>query len=134
MPSSHVHGAHCACAHHHQSKSALLSLLPALGCALCPACLALWKPLLSLFGVVALVDEQQHAWLLFGALTIALGFGLREALRLREWLPFWPALAGALLIIAGHVADSHVIEWAGTLVMFLSMPVRLYLRRREVPA
>lgn len=125
---SHVHSAHCACAHS-SPKSGLVSLLPALSCALCPACLALWKPLLSLGGVALLLDERQHAWLLFGALAVALGFGIREARGLREWRPFWPTLAGAVLLAGAHFADVPSLEWAGTLVMFLSMPVRMWLRR-----
>ncbi|MGV3624116.1 MAG: MerC family mercury resistance protein [Archangium sp.] len=127
--SSHVHSAHCACAHSSVPKSGFVSLLPALSCALCPACLSLWKPLLAVGGVALMLDETQHAWLLALALTIALGFGLREAVRTREWRPFWPTLAGAALLVFAHFAEVEALEWFGTFVMFLSMPVRMWLRR-----
>ncbi len=125
---SHVHSAHCACAHP-SPKSGLVSLLPALSCAVCPACLALWKPLLSLGGVSLMLSEGQHAWLLGVALSVALGFGLREARARGEWRPFWPTLVGAALVTLGHALDGAALEWAGTFVMFLSMPVRAWLRR-----
>lgn len=127
--SSHVHSAHCACAHPSAKTGLVSSLLPALGCALCPACLSLWKPLLSLGGVALMIDEQQHAWLLGVALSVALGFGLREALRSREWRPFWPTLAGAAVLVVAHLVEAPALEWFGTLVMFMSMPVRMWLRR-----
>lgn len=127
---SHVHSAHCACAHSSSpSSSKFVSLLPALSCALCPACLAVWKPLLALGGVALTLDETQHGWLLFVALVIAIGFGLREALRFNEWRPFWPTIVGAVLLVGAHVAEVPALEWAGTFVMFLSMPVRMWLRR-----
>ena len=131
---SHVHSAHCACAHHSSVPKSgwFTSLLPALGCALCPACLSLWKPLLSLSGVALMLDETHHTWLLAIALTVALGFGLREALRINEWRPFWPTLAGAVLLVFAHFAEAPALEWAGTFVMFLSIPVRMWLRRRAV--
>ncbi len=128
MIDQHVHSAHCECAHHHAPKSTLAALLPALSCALCPACLSLWKPLLGLLGVATLVTESQHAWLLAFALLISLGFGLREAVKLREWRPFVPTLLGSLLMAVGHGAESHTLEWLGTATMFLSIPTRVWLR------
>lgn len=130
---THAHGAHCGCAHHHSPpRLSLASLLPALSCAVCPACLALWKPLLSVLGVTLAFNDAQHAWLLYGSLSIALVVATWDVWRARAWLPFWLTTAGAALMVLAHaLGDVPALEWGGMLVMVASVPARMRLRARH---
>ncbi len=133
----HAHGAPCACTHHHAPPSRLTfaSLLPAVSCVVCPACLALWKPLLSVMGVTLAFSERQHAWLLYGSLSVALAVAAWDVRRARAWLPFWLTAFGAALMLVSHLAgDVAPLEWTGVLVMVASVPARMALRAKVNPA
>jgi hypothetical protein len=134
--STHAHGAHCACAHHAvaapSTSSTLSALLPALSCAVCPACLALWKPLLSVVGVTLALNDAQHAWLLFASLAVSVAVAVWDVRRARVWLPFWLTLAGAALMVLSHaLGDVATLEWLGVAVMVSSVPARMVLRARH---
>ena len=70
---------------------------------MCPACLALWKPLLSIVGVTLVFNDQQHAWLLYGSLAIALCVAAWDLRRSGVQLPFWLTLLGGALIGAAEI-------------------------------
>lgn len=132
--SKHVHGAHCACAHQAtpSRRGILTALLPALSCAVCPACLALWKPLLSVVGVTLAFSDEEHAWLLYGSLLIALGVAAWDLLRSGAPLPFVLTAAGGGLMVLSHLAgDVPALEWVGVVVMATSVPARMRLRARH---
>jgi hypothetical protein len=103
--------------------------LPALSCAVCPACLALWKPLLSVLGVTLALNDAEHAWLLFGSLAISVAIAAWDLRRAGLWLPFGLTVAGAALMLLSHaMGDVAALEWSGLLVMLSSVPVRMALR------
>jgi hypothetical protein len=132
--STHVHGAQCACASQSapSRRSLLAALLPALSCAVCPACLALWKPLLSIVGVTLAFNDEQHAWLLYGSLAIALGVASWDLRRSGVQLPFWLTAVGGALMVFSHLAgEVPVVEWTGVLVMAASVPARMRLRAQH---
>ena len=115
--------------------SFLASLGPVLSCAVCPACIALWKPLLSVVGVSLALGEGEHLALLIGSLAIALGVAAYDVWRWRLWSPFWPTLFGAGLMVASHaLGDWPALEWAGVAVMASAVFVRARLRSRRVRA
>lgn len=130
------HGAHCACPHHAPvPRSVLASLLPALSCAVCPACMALWKPLLSVLGVTLAFNDAEHAWVLYGSLTIALVVAGWDFWRSKVSMPFWLTVAGATLMVLSHLAgDLAWLEWAGVFTMAASVPWRMTLRARHAHA
>lgn len=132
--STHVHGAHCECAHHAtpSRRGLFASLLPALSCAVCPACMALWKPLLSVVGVTLAFNDAQHAWLLYGSLAIAVVMAAWDLRRSGVHPPFWLTIAGGALMVLSHLAgDVPALEWTGVLVMASSVLARMRLRVRH---
>ncbi|MEW5849242.1 MAG: hypothetical protein AB2A00_10530 [Myxococcota bacterium] len=133
------HGTQCDCAHHAHScqkqpsrRGGLAAVLPVLGCAACPACVSLWKPVLSVLGVTAVVGEGGHDVLLLASLAIALGGGAWDLWRSGMHPPFWLTVAGAVLMLAGHaLGEVPALEWLGMLTMLASIPVRMWLRPRH---
>jgi hypothetical protein len=100
----------------------------------CPACLAFWKPLLSIVGVTLALNENQHAWLLYGALVFAFGAAVWDFRRSGAFLPFGLTIAGGGLMIVSHLAgDAPALEWTGVLVMATAMLARMHGRVRHHP-
>lgn len=91
--------------------------------------MALWKPLLSVVGVTLAFNEEQHGWILFGSLSIAIAVAAWDVYRSGVWLPFLLTAAGGGLMVFSHVAgDVPLLEWSGVLVMMASVPARMKLR------
>lgn len=135
--STHGHG--CRCPEHHSNRqppprgaaSLWAVLAPAASCAGCPACMALWKPLLTVVGVTFAFSDTQHAWLLFGSLTVALAVAVWDARRSGLWAPFWLTAGGSLLLLGSHLlGDVQALEWTGLLVLAASVPLRWVRRSR----
>jgi hypothetical protein len=128
---SHVHGAHCACHRPPRSRTWWASVLPAVACAACPACMALWKPLLSVVGVSLALSDGQHEALLFASLAVALVVGAWDLWRTALKTPFALTVVGAALMVASHLGgDVPSLEWAGMAVMVSSVFARGVLRAR----
>jgi hypothetical protein len=92
------------------------SILPAIACAFCPACLTVWSGLFSAFGAGTghALSEEAHDALLAASLATALGTCLWRALRTRRWSELMLPVVGSALVTAGHLADTAWLEWAGT--------------------
>lgn len=122
----------CDCAHH-GSDSRLARLLPAVACAFCPACLPLWTGALSALGLGAAstLTEAHHGSLLAVSLTIALGFGLRDALRRGRWWSFGGTAVGCALLVAGHLLEQSWCELLGMAVLIGQAVVGHLLHRRR---
>jgi hypothetical protein len=115
----------CDCpAHRHSppkpSAGAWSVLLPIIACAVCPACLATYAKLFSVFGVGFGLSDSQHLLLLTVAVLVSLGVSSFRSWRSKRWWPIATAGFGAALIVAGHVAgDLHQLEWAGVAVLLV---------------
>jgi hypothetical protein len=131
---SHVHHAQCACAApRREGSGALAALLSTLGCAFCPACLAAWKPLLSVVGVTVALSDAAHHALLVGSLGLALAVAGWDLWRRATWLAFWLTVVGAAFLGASHALGLAALECAGLVVMLLAVPARgLRRARRQV--
>jgi hypothetical protein len=92
------------------------SLLPAIACAFCPACLTVWSGLFSAFGAGTghALSEEAHDALLAASLATALGTSLWRAWRTRRWSELVLPVLGSGLVTAGHLADAGWLEWTGT--------------------
>ena len=129
-----THSPSCRCPEHPhrpRAESVWASLAPAVSCAACPACMAMWKPLLAVAGVTFAFSDTQHAWLLFGSLAVALGVGAWDVRRSGIWAPFWLTAGGSFLLLASHVLGHHqALEWTGLLVLAASVFLRWARRAR----
>jgi hypothetical protein len=108
--------------------------LPALACLVCPACLSLYAKVLSAFGVGVVLSERTHGRILAVAVTLSLATSLWRATRLRRWTSFAITIVGAMLVVAGHMRESHPVEWIGVLLLLASglaerKPLRALARR-----
>lgn len=115
---SHPQTCDCA-AHRVQAKSSAglwSSLLPALACAVCPACLTAYAKVLSLFGVGFGLSEAQHLGLLIGAIGISVAVSARRAWQTKRVWPLMVACGGVTLLALGHVV-LHELEWVGAVVL-----------------
>jgi hypothetical protein len=108
------------------------AVAPALACAVCPACLATYGKVLSALGVGVGVTEQQHEVLLVVAVAVSLAVSAWRTWRTRTPWPVTVATLGAGLVLSGHWADVHAIEWAGILVLIVGgVTEQVKLRRRR---
>ncbi len=110
----------------------LASLLPALACAVCPACLATYAKALSVAGFSAWLSERGHLAFLVVAVALSLGFGVRRARAIGSYRPFAFTLVGCALLVAGHVlGDIAWLTWTGLVALFVGgvYGQRLHLRR-----
>jgi len=100
----------CDCAGHRAmtlkrpsgGKVSWSGLLPVLACALCPACLAAWTPLLAGLGLGLALTEAQHTWLLLVAIALAVVSAGLRARSSRMWTPLVLALLGGTVLLASH--------------------------------
>lgn len=115
----------CDCpAHRHPSAKVPTgtwsTVLPILACAVCPACLATYAKVFSVFGVGFGMSDSQHLVLLTFAVLASLGVSAYRSWRSKRWWPIVTASFGATLIVAGHVVgDLHELEWAGVVVLLV---------------
>lgn len=128
----HTHGADCACHHPPRAPQTWWAqVLPALACAACPACMAVWKPLLSVIGVTLALSEGEHEALLYASLAVALAVGAWDLWRSTLKTPFVLTAVGAALMVSSHLAgDVAVLEWTGMVVMVASVFARWVIRAR----
>jgi len=129
--------AHCDCAAHRaalvrippraQQGSLIATLLPLLVCAFCPACIALWAPLLASVGLGFALPESVHSVGLGIAVAVALAPAVWHAGRARLWQPVLFVLVGASAFVATHAwSGGRVSEVLGA----LSLVVGTFLERR----
>lgn len=88
-------------------------LLPALKCALCPACLSLYGGLFAgaRFGAAGVYELPSS--LLAGVLVVdllVLLFAFREH---RKSGPLWSCILGGGLMVVGHITAHEVVEFVG---------------------
>lgn len=133
MPKAeHVHGEGCGCdVRSPRVKASATSrvgtfrgfvgqVLPALACAVCPACLATYAKALSVAGVSAWLSERQHLGFLTVAVAFSLVFGVRRARKLGRWEPFGFTVLGCALLVLAHVYDDAPWPtWAGLVALFV---------------
>lgn len=92
------------------------SILPAIACAFCPACMTVWSGLFSALGAGTghALSEEAHDALLAASLATALGTSLWRAWRTRRWGDLVLPVVGSALVTAGHLGDAGWLEWTGT--------------------
>lgn len=90
-------------AHNDSPSRGWLSLLvPAIACAICPACLGVWAPLLTTLGVGIVLTEGQHGTLLVLAVALSIGLAAIRVNRGGALAPFSMTATGGAILIAGH--------------------------------
>lgn len=88
-------------------------ILPLVACAFCPACLAVWAPVLTSLGLGFSLPESAHLAALLLIVPLSVGPAGVRAYRSRAWRPLVFTGGGALSLIAGHVLDTWVLELLG---------------------
>ena len=121
---AHDHRHACDCAHHQAPAASgantglWAALLPALACALCPACLSTFAKVLSVLGIGFGLSEMQHLAVLVMAIGASVGVSAWRSWRTRRVWPIAIALSGTALVLTGHLlGDLPALEWAGVLVL-----------------
>ncbi|MCA2981105.1 MAG: hypothetical protein INH41_06685 [Myxococcaceae bacterium] len=139
------HHVGCDCEHHRSAQAPpsaasgwVASVLPVLACAVCPACLSAYAKLLSALGVGLVLTEAQHAVIMTVAVASSVAVSGWRTVRTRRRWPLLVSLGGASLVVAGHLLEHGVMEWAGVLVLLAGglaeMPLLRRLVRRRSPA
>jgi hypothetical protein len=125
-PRPHVAG-HCDCPAHRnvardvpRGASWWGALLPMIACALCPACISAWAPLLATAGLGLAMTESQHTALLIGTIALSLAVAVWRALRTRAWVPVLLTGTGGASMLAGHALDDNAVLAAVGVLCFLS--------------
>lgn len=135
-----AHGAACGCGHHEALPAVAAgsrwgaALLPALACAVCPACLTTYAKVLSVFGVSFGFDAALHRRLLVVALATSIAISAWRSWKQRRVWPLLVAVSGTALVMAGHaLGELHVLEGAGMLLLLGGAWAEHYrLRRRAL--
>jgi hypothetical protein len=132
-----LHPASCDCPAHAKEvppgASWWSTLLPALACAVCPACLSTYAKLLSVAGVGFGLSELEHQLLMLGAISASLAISVWRSYRARRVWPFAVALLGATLVLSGHLLGEWAwLEVSGVLLM-LSGALVEHFRLRGAP-
>jgi hypothetical protein len=96
------------------------ALLPIFACALCPACISAWAPLLATAGVGLALTESHHVALLLGTIALSLGFAAWRARRTRAWVPVLLTAIGGASMLAGHVLNDNAMLAGLGVLCFLS--------------
>lgn len=117
--------------------SLFASILPALACAVCPACIASYSSALSAVGISATLGEAYHHYFLAIALLVTLGLQAHRAYRTQRSTPLVVAILGSTLLVSGHALDesrlaawSPVLVWSGVLVLLGSSILEVMRVRR----
>jgi LPXTG-motif cell wall-anchored protein len=93
-------------------------LIPAIACALCPACLAVWAPLLATLGIGVVLSEGQHRTLLVLAVALSIGLAAIRVHRGGPWAPFsMTATGGAILLVSHWLQESGWLSLLGVLFL-----------------
>jgi FtsH-binding integral membrane protein len=137
---------HCDCPAHRNVKpdaarraSWWSALLPILACALCPACISAWAPLLATAGLGLALTESHHTALLLGAIAVSLVVAVWRARRTQAWVPLLLTTTGGASMLAGHLLDDNVLLAGLGALCFLSaaalgvLPSRSASRRASPP-
>ena len=106
------------------------ALLPIAACALCPACLSAWAPLLATLGVGLAFTESEHAALLIAAIALSLIISIRRALRNGVWAPVWLTLLGGGAMLGAHLLNDNAALTGVGVVCFLSAAASSIWRSR----
>jgi hypothetical protein len=123
LHSTHQTPSHaCDCAAHRKAVSSgsglWASLLPALVCAVCPACLTAYAKILSTLGIGFGLNEAQHLGLLAATVALSVSLSAWRSWQTRRPWPVAIALVGACLLLSGHFAgDLQALEWTGAAVL-----------------
>lgn len=130
-----LHSASCDCPAHAKKASPGASwwstLLPALACAVCPACLSTYAKLLSVAGVGFGLSELEHQLLMFGAVSASVSISVWRSYRARRVWPLAVALLGATLVMSGHLLGEVAwLEVSGVLVMLSGALIEHFRLRR----
>lgn len=131
-----MHPDGCDCAAHETPRdggSWLTAALPALACAVCPACLSLYAKLASITGVSWGLSEAAHERLLFVAVGVSLVVSAWRTWRRRRAWPLGVATIGAAAVLAGHALGHGVgagLEWCGVLIMLVGGLAEHFSRAR----
>ncbi|HJL15676.1 MAG TPA: MerC family mercury resistance protein [Sandaracinaceae bacterium LLY-WYZ-13_1] len=125
MSSHHAdHGHACDCPAHrggdHAERGGWWGLLaPVLVCLVCPACLSTYAKVLAALGVGVSLTNEQHGWLLAVAVAVSLVVSGWRSWRARRVWPIAVAVVGGGLLLAGHLAHQHALEWVGIAVLLV---------------
>jgi len=119
----HAESACSCCAHPHAARArgagvnpSWSALTPIAACALCPACVSVWAPILAGLGLGFALTESQHTVLLLLAVAVAVAISALRARRIRAWSSFFLTALGGALLLAGHSAgDSTALTGLGVL-------------------
>lgn len=133
----------CDCAAHRHAAAPVAqgagpwtTLLPILACAVCPACLATYAKIFSVFGVGFGLRETQHTALLIVAIAASVAVSAWRSHRTKRAWPIAVASLGAGLLLLGHWAHGwHALEWLGMGVLLIggvTEQLRLARARRSV--
>lgn len=113
-------------------ESLFSSILPALACAVCPACLATYSSALSAVGVSATLGEAYHHYFLAVAMLVTLGLQSHRAYRTRRVAPLAIASLGCGLMTLGHFLDEMpVLVWGGVFVLLGGSILEVVRTRRR---
>ncbi|MFK8001021.1 MAG: hypothetical protein AB8H86_15605 [Polyangiales bacterium] len=119
------HGENCGCNHRPVIKGEdqsrwLPVILAFVACAFCPACVATYAKVLSLFGVGIGLQAWHHNLLLAVAVSLSLVVSGYRSWRSRRIWPLGVAALGSCLLLMGHMVHSlHALEWMGVAVLLL---------------
>jgi hypothetical protein len=96
--------------------------------------LATYGKVLSALGVGVELSEAQHAVVLAVAVAASLAVSVWRTWRTRRAWPIAVAVVGSCLVLGGHHASTHALEWAGVLVLGVGgLTENALLRRRRSP-
>lgn len=116
-------------------ESHFSSILPALACAVCPACIASYSSALSAVGISATLGEAYHHHFLAVAMLVTLGLQSHRAYRTRRLAPLAIAALGCALLMLGHLLDEMpVLVWGGVAVLLGGSVVEVLRARRRAAA
>jgi hypothetical protein len=96
---------------------ALVSMSPAVACALCPACLSTYAKVVSALGAGWSISETTHHVVLTIAVASTVLISAYRSYRSRRLWPIGVALVGCALLLFGHSIESLPVEVLAILVL-----------------